>query len=120
ARGTAGAGSWAVEVVETSSETSSEGSALAGAGVEGLGVSVHPNPVRGAAVVALTLPQPGAVAVSVYDVLGRRVAVLHEGPLGAGRHEVVLDGRGLASGLYLAVARVESAGRVIRSNPIRI
>src|SRR5690606_22079334 len=57
----------------------------------GPGMEVHPNPVRGAAVVALTLPQPGAVAVSVYDVLGRRVAVLHEGPLGAGRHEVVLE-----------------------------
>ena len=38
----------------------------------------------------------------------------------AGRYEAVLDGRGLASGLYLAVAQVESGGEVNRSNAVRI
>src|SRR5690606_23492083 len=75
-----------------------------------LGVEVVPNPARGAAVVALTLPQPGAVSASVYDVLGRRVALLHEGPLAAGRHALALDGASLPPGVY--VVRVAAGGEV--------
>jgi hypothetical protein len=38
----------------------------------------------------------------VYDVLGRRVAVLHDGPLAAERTErLALSAQGLASGVYL-------------------
>ena len=42
------------------------------------------------------------VTVAVYDVLGRRVAVLHDGPVAAGETERLrLTGQGLASGVYL-------------------
>src|SRR5690606_24918099 len=53
--------------------------------------AVRPNPVRGTATVAFRLPAPGPVRVALYDVRGRRVAVLAEGARAAGRHEVRLD-----------------------------
>ena len=71
------------------------------------GLSVYPNPSAGAATVTLTLAEAGEVRVSVVDVLGREVAVLHDGLLTAGSHELKLTGSGLPSGLY--VVRVVSA-----------
>jgi hypothetical protein len=60
----------------------------------------YPNPASGAATVALILAEAAEVRVAVYDVLGREVAVLHAGPLEAGRHDLVLHGDALPSGVY--------------------
>ena len=54
---------------------------------------------------------PGAVTLTVFDMLGRRVAVLFDGAATAGTFEAVWDGRDaagrqVASGLYLV--RIES------------
>lgn len=61
----------------------------------------YPNPARAGEAVrlGLRLAQPAEVRLAVYDALGRRVAVLAAGPLGAGTHEVVWDGA-LAAGTY--------------------
>ncbi|MEP0548967.1 MAG: T9SS type A sorting domain-containing protein [Rhodothermales bacterium] len=67
-------------------------------------LSVWPNPAWGAATVAITAAQRGVVRVTVYDVLGRRVALLHDGPLPAGEHRIALDGSDLPSGIYLVRA----------------
>ena len=69
---------------------------------------VAPNPVRGEATVAFRLPEAGAARVALYDVRGRRVAVLAEGVQAAGRHAVRLDASRLAAGAY--VVRLEAAG----------
>jgi hypothetical protein len=45
----------------------------------------------------------------VYDVLGREVAVLVDGPLGAGPHAARFEGAGLPNGLY--VYRLEALGQ---------
>ena len=39
--------------------------------------------------------------LTVYDVLGREVAVLVDERLPAGRHEAVFEASGLPSGMYL-------------------
>ncbi|HLT48740.1 MAG TPA: T9SS type A sorting domain-containing protein, partial [Rubricoccaceae bacterium] len=70
---------------------------------------VYPNPTRGRAVVPFVVPTAGRVRVAVYDVLGREVAVLADGLHGAGAHEAVLDGAGLASGVYVVVLEGEAA-----------
>jgi hypothetical protein len=41
------------------------------------------------------------VQLTVYDLLGRKVAVLVDGVQSPGRHEVVFDARNLASGVYV-------------------
>jgi CSLREA domain-containing protein len=66
-----------------------------------LSVAVWPNPSAGRARVAFGVPEPGDVRVAVYDALGREVAVLAEGPHGAGRHTAVLDAGALAPGAYV-------------------
>ena len=69
---------------------------------------VRPNPAAGAASVAFRLAASAHVRVAVVDVLGREVAVVREGPLGAGAHVESVDVAGLAPGLY--VARVSADG----------
>jgi hypothetical protein len=70
-------------------------------------LSVSPNPSRGAATVALTLPAPARARVAVFDVLGRQVAVLQEGPLGAGLHALALPV--LPIGAYVVRAAIAGA-----------
>jgi serine protease AprX len=60
-----------------------------------------PNPTAGRARIAFSLAEAGPARLAVYDLLGREVAVLADGPLEAGAHEVRLDASGLATGAYL-------------------
>jgi hypothetical protein len=78
-----------------------------------LALTVHPNPSAGAATVTLTLAAPGDVHVEVFDVLGREVAVLHEGSLGAGAHRLRLDTASLPTGVYV-VRAVAGGERITR------
>ncbi len=57
-------------------------------------------------VVALDLPTPASVSVCLYDVTGRRALVLARGPLAAGRHELAVPAREVASGVYFGRAVV--------------
>ena len=62
----------------------------------------YPNPFSGTTTLRFGLPGAARVTLAVYDVLGRKVAVLAEGERDAGWYEVDLDGSGLASGAYFA------------------
>jgi hypothetical protein len=42
------------------------------------------------------------VRLAVHDLLGREVAVLVDGRMHPGTHEVVFDGTGFASGIYFS------------------
>ncbi len=66
-----------------------------------------PNPLRSRTALSLSLPEAQAVQASLYDVLGRRVAVLHAGPLPAGVSRINVDASTLPAGVY--VARVVGA-----------
>lgn len=71
---------------------------------DGFALSVYPNPTASHATVRFDLPTAQAVRVAVFDVLGRRVAVLHDGPLGAGAHRLHLDAAALPAGVYVVRA----------------
>jgi len=90
-------------------------SAARSPGVENLGLAVAPNPVTGsAAAVRFELAASGPVSVDVVDVLGRRVATVHDGPLVAGAHRLDVAVGSLAPGSYLV--RVRTA-RGVASGP---
>ncbi|HYE96953.1 MAG TPA: M14 family zinc carboxypeptidase [Rubricoccaceae bacterium] len=76
-----------------------------------------PNPFRGAAQIAFTLPAGGAVELAVYDVLGRRVAVLADGPHAAGRHVATVEAGAFPAGVY--VARLTTGGQTV-SRPLTV
>lgn len=57
-----------------------------GAGETGLRLDVRPNPSRGTSEIGFELAVAGDARLACYDTLGRAVAILHDGPLGAGRH----------------------------------
>ena len=59
------------------------------------------NPTQGAVRVEVSLPERMRVRAEVYDVLGRRVAVLADRTLGVGRHGLEWRAGGRASGRYL-------------------
>ena len=76
----------------------------------------YPNPFNPAVVIPLDLATDAAgVSLTVYDVLGRRVRQVWDGPLGAGTHRFVWDGRdaagkAVAAGVY--IYQVEIDGQV--------
>ncbi len=59
-----------------------------------------PNPFRTETRIEWSLPQPGAVSLRVYDILGREVAVLVEGPQPAGHHVTRFAAGDLPGGVY--------------------
>ena len=64
----------------------------------------------------LALDGPARVRLAVYDALGREVAVLLDGPLGAGTHAAPFDGSALPAGVYVARAVLTPAsGAAARS-----
>ncbi|HYE95772.1 MAG TPA: M36 family metallopeptidase [Rubricoccaceae bacterium] len=64
--------------------------------------AAYPNPFNPQASFSLAVARTQDVAVALYDAVGRRVAVLHEGRLeGSRTHRFTIDGARLASGTYL-------------------
>ncbi len=63
-----------------------------------------PNPADGIITVSAAVPSGIEKRVNMYDVLGRRVLLLHDGPLAAGEHSLPLDASALPPGLYLVRA----------------
>ena len=66
-----------------------------------------PNPFRDQARFTLRLAAPQQVRLTLLDLQGRRVRLLHEGALAAGEHPFTVDGRGLPAGAYLVAAEGE-------------
>ena len=72
-------------------------------------LTVGPNPFAGTLGVALSVDRAQTVSVAVYDVLGRRVASLYDGPLAGGqRLDLRLEGSSLPSGTYLVRVQTEA------------
>ncbi len=69
-----------------------------------------PNPAADRTTIRFALPTPANVELEVFDLLGRRVAVLIDGVREAGYHDEPFDVRILASGVYVVRIRAESAG----------
>jgi len=69
----------------------------------------YPNPFNAQTTISYSLPEAGEVTISVYNLLGQRVAILLEGRQQAGEHTVVWDATEFPSGVYFA--RLETAKR---------
>lgn len=80
---------------------------------------VHPQPASGAATIDVDLPQSGNVRLELHDVLGRPVALLHDGDMAAGRNSVAWNGRDatgrrVAPGVYFCRMMCNGYGSMVK------
>ncbi len=61
----------------------------------------YPNPITQSVNITYVLPQPFPVKITVYDVMGRKVATPVREMQNAGRHSVTWSATGLTDGLYI-------------------
>jgi Carbohydrate family 9 binding domain-like/Secretion system C-terminal sorting domain len=78
----------------------------------------YPNPFNPVTNISYTIPKPSEVKISVYDFLGREVAILVNGMKPAGTHKAQFDGSNLSSGIYFY--KLQSEGTVISKKMILI
>jgi flagellar hook assembly protein FlgD len=78
-------------------------------------LTAAPNPFNPQVQISFRSEKSGPIALHVYDVRGRRIVTLYEGPLAAGDQVLTWDGRdkagrSVASGVYYL--RLETAAGV--------
>jgi hypothetical protein len=66
-----------------------------------------PNPFNPLTTIRFSLPESGLVKINIYNILGERVEQLLNTELSAGKHEIIFNGRNLASGVYIYTVDVQ-------------
>lgn len=99
---------------DLSATSSADGPAVAGVATL---LPPRPSPTAGETTLTVSLAAPALVRLDVLDVLGRTVATVLDGPLGAGTHAARLDGAALAPGVY--AVRLVADGRSVTRTLVR-
>lgn len=76
----------------------------------------YPNPFNPSTTFRYEIPEKGHVSLVIFDILGRKVAMLQDGVMSAGIHDAIWNGKDergftVSSGTYLY--QVRAAGRVL-------
>ena len=77
----------------------------------------YPNPLSSRVTIPIELSDHTHASITIYDMLGRTVATVFEGPLPAGSHRLTWEPRDEASGVYLVRLR---AGGVSQTHTITL
>ena len=77
--------------------------------------SVYPNPFNPGTTIRYTVPYASHITIEIFDILGRKVAVVFDQEQSAGRHTVQWSGRSdhqytVTSGIY--IARLKAADKI--------
>lgn len=76
----------------------------------------YPNPFNAATTISFTIPVKSTVNLSIFDLLGRKVATLIDGQLEAGSHSITWNAPSLASSVYvyrLQAGERKASGRMM-------
>jgi uncharacterized repeat protein (TIGR01451 family) len=98
-------------LLNNASEASFDVSAAQGRVLDGSHIALgssYPNPFNPTTTVPFSVVEASQVRLAVYDLLGREVAVLVDGTVSAGVHEVIFEASQLPTGVYLV--RLETSG----------
>jgi hypothetical protein len=79
----------------------------------------YPNPFNASTTIEFNLAKSGHAALSVYDLLGREVALLIDEEKQAGSHKVVFEASELSSGVYFYILRVGDDLKIKKMNLIK-
>jgi len=63
-------------------------------------ISIHPNPFNSQLGIIIGLPEPSNLKISVYDILGRKVAIITDIHYSPGYKEITFNAFKLSSGIY--------------------
>ncbi|HOT95486.1 MAG TPA: glycoside hydrolase family 9 protein [bacterium] len=74
--------------------------------------SCYPNPVNPVTRIPFSLAVPGPARLSLCNLLGEQVAILADGLMAAGAHEVAFDASRLPSGVYFYTLQQEARQQV--------
>jgi hypothetical protein len=88
-------------------------------GLPGINLAASPNPLRRSTVLRYAGDGTGQAELAIFDVQGRRLRVLHQGPLGTGLRSWEWNGKddggsSLAAGVYFAFLRTGGERRGIK------
>ncbi len=73
----------------------------------------YPNPFNPATMISFHIPQMADIAVTAYDILGRKIATIFEGTVSAGTHTSLWSAPDLSSGVYsIRLTAVSKSGNV--------
>ncbi len=67
----------------------------------------YPNPFNPSTIIKYNLPKTSNVTISVFNIIGQRIAVLINRVQNSGEHEVVWNAQNAASGVYLYKIKAE-------------
>ena len=73
-------------------------------------LSNYPNPFNPSTTITYIVSGESHIRMVVYDIIGREVQTLVNGSMPAGQHQIMFDGNGLASGIY--IYRLDLSGEV--------
>jgi hypothetical protein len=76
--------------------------------------AIYPNPFNTTTVLIYNLESPAVVSISIYNIMGQKVATLHNGYNSEGKHELIWDASGFPSGVYFARMKVGNYSKVAR------
>ena len=96
-----GSGKAARSVVSHSDQASGLQADSVAARTETSLTGAYPNPFNPVTTIEFALEKRGPVNLSVYDMLGRSIAVLVDSEMNAGTHSVAIDASHFPSGLYI-------------------
>ncbi len=75
----------------------------------------YPNPFNPDLTIDFTVPVSSQATLEVFNVLGQRVALLHQGQLQAGYHSITWNATDMPSGMYLVRLQQGSSSRIMRT-----
>lgn len=72
---------------------------------------IYPNPASGPINIAFSIPEPGFVTLSVYDMIGREARQIVAGSYASGTHQLMWTPEHLPAGVYMVKLSVEGGTR---------
>ncbi|HMN50276.1 MAG TPA: T9SS type A sorting domain-containing protein, partial [Ignavibacteriaceae bacterium] len=79
----------------------------------------YPNPFNPSTVIEFSLPQKAGVKLTVFNILGKKVAELVNGNYEAGNYSIRFDAQGLSSGVYFYQLKTDNFYKVKKMQLIR-